>query len=59
MDDGSSEIIKSISESHLSFKYADLSKATDNFDQRNKLGQGGYGSVYKVILQHYLSPNKV
>eukprot|EP00268_Persea_americana_P007007 TRINITY_DN1255_c1_g1_i1.p1 TRINITY_DN1255_c1_g1~~TRINITY_DN1255_c1_g1_i1.p1 ORF type:complete len:647 (-),score=115.30 TRINITY_DN1255_c1_g1_i1:5-1945(-) len=50
MDDNSAEIIRSISESNLSFKYADLRKATDNFDQRNKLGQGGYGSVYKGVL---------
>lgn len=50
MDENSSEIIKSISESRLSFKYEDLRKATDNFDQRNKLGQGGYGSVYKGVL---------
>ncbi|KAG0478333.1 hypothetical protein HPP92_013052 [Vanilla planifolia] len=44
------EIIRSITKSHLSFKYEDLSKATDNFSQSNKLGQGGYGAVYKGIL---------
>ncbi|KAK8967693.1 Cysteine-rich receptor-like protein kinase 3 [Platanthera guangdongensis] len=44
------EIVRSIVKSHLSFKYEDLVKATDNFNQNNKLGQGGYGAVYKGIL---------
>ncbi|XP_042517870.1 cysteine-rich receptor-like protein kinase 42 isoform X2 [Macadamia integrifolia] len=48
--DGSSEIIRSISESHLSFKYDDLRKATNEFDLGNKIGQGGYGTVFKGIL---------
>lgn len=46
--DGSSEIIRTIAASQLSFKYEELCKATDDFNQINKLGQGGYGSVYKV-----------
>lgn len=49
--DGSSEILRLISESHLSFKYDDLRKATKDFDLGNKIGQGGYGSVYKVQMQ--------
>ncbi|KAL4202901.1 hypothetical protein AMTRI_Chr02g265820 [Amborella trichopoda] len=48
--EGSSEIIKAISQSHLGFKYEDLRKATKNFEDANKLGQGGYGSVYKGVL---------
>ncbi|KAG1338803.1 cysteine-rich receptor-like protein kinase 2 [Cocos nucifera] len=48
--DGSQEIIRSISSSNLSFKYEDLRIATDNFSQMNKLGQGGFGSVYKGVL---------
>ncbi|KAJ1261445.1 hypothetical protein BS78_09G030000 [Paspalum vaginatum] len=48
--DGSSEIIRAISASHLSFKYEQLRTATDEFNQINKLGQGGYGSVYKGVL---------
>uniref|UniRef100_A0A0E0KXZ9 Cysteine-rich receptor-like protein kinase 2 n=1 Tax=Oryza punctata TaxID=4537 RepID=A0A0E0KXZ9_ORYPU len=48
--DGSSEIIRTIAASHLSFKYEELRKATDDFNQINKLGQGGYGSVYKGVL---------
>ncbi|EEE62217.1 hypothetical protein OsJ_17004 [Oryza sativa Japonica Group] len=48
--DGSSEIIRTIAASQLSFKYEELCKATDDFNQINKLGQGGYGSVYKGVL---------
>ncbi|KAF8387634.1 hypothetical protein HHK36_026287 [Tetracentron sinense] len=47
---GSSEILRSISEPPLSFKYDDLRKATNDFDLGNKIGQGGYGSVYNGIL---------
>jgi len=30
------------------FSYADLKTATGDFDRENKLGEGGYGAVYKV-----------
>jgi hypothetical protein len=49
LDAGSSEIIRAIAASHLSFKYDDLRKATEDFNQKNRLGEGGYGAVYKVI----------
>jgi len=32
----------------LNFKYSTLEKATNSFDEDNKLGQGGFGAVYKV-----------
>ena len=31
------------------YSYETLSYATDNFDSKNKLGQGGFGPVYKVF----------
>lgn len=34
-----------------SFDLATISDATDNFSLSNKLGEGGFGPVYKV---HYL-----
>ncbi|KAH7686230.1 Non-specific serine/threonine protein kinase protein [Dioscorea alata] len=39
-----------ISQSNLHFKYGELKKATGNFSQSNKLGQGSYGTVYKAVL---------
>ncbi|EOX98076.1 Kinase superfamily protein isoform 1 [Theobroma cacao] len=32
------------------FKLHDLEKATDNFSQKNFIGRGGYGFVYKGVL---------
>ncbi|XP_010030829.2 probable L-type lectin-domain containing receptor kinase S.5, partial [Eucalyptus grandis] len=32
------------------FKFRDLKRATGNFDEGNKLGQGGFGVVYKGVL---------
>jgi hypothetical protein len=29
---------------------ATLGSATNNFDEKNKLGEGGFGAVYKVDL---------
>lgn len=34
------------------FRYNELSVATDNFHQRNRLGRGGFGIVYKGILNN-------
>jgi hypothetical protein len=42
-----------ILQSSLNFKYAELKKATDNFNLSNKLGQGSYGAVFKVMLERY------
>ncbi|KAG5534450.1 hypothetical protein RHGRI_022549 [Rhododendron griersonianum] len=34
------------------FQFKDLKKATNNFDENNKLGQGGFGVVYRGHLQN-------
>ncbi|PKU88143.1 cysteine-rich receptor-like protein kinase 2 [Dendrobium catenatum] len=36
----------------VSFHYTDLKSATKNFSQENKLGEGGFGEVYKGILKN-------
>lgn len=39
------------------FSYAELKTATENFSPSNKLGEGGFGPVYKVshILFRYIN----
>jgi hypothetical protein len=32
------------------FNFQELTSATNNFHQSNKLGQGGFGPVYKVMV---------
>lgn len=44
------KLVKTLNDSNLNFKYSTLEKATGSFDDANKLGQGGFGTVYKVIL---------
>ncbi|CAA6665524.1 unnamed protein product [Spirodela intermedia] len=39
-----------VNKSNLNFKYELLEKATNYFDNSNKLGQGGSGSVFKGVL---------
>ena len=37
----------------LHFNLASIRNATDNFSDSNKLGQGGFGAVYKVTKHCY------
>ena len=34
----------------LQFDFSTISVATDDFSEANKLGQGGFGAVYKVTV---------
>ncbi|KAM5547071.1 hypothetical protein ABKV19_001530 [Rosa sericea] len=42
--------LKSLPETPKEFSYQELKKATNNFDDKHKLGQGGFGVVYRAVL---------
>lgn len=44
------KMAKTLNDSSLSFKYSTIEKATESFGDANKLGQGGFGTVYKGVL---------
>ncbi|XP_030545082.1 cysteine-rich receptor-like protein kinase 2 isoform X2 [Rhodamnia argentea] len=44
------KFVKVLHDSSLNFKYSTLEKGTGSFDSANKLGQGGFGTVYKGVL---------
>ncbi|KAF8016268.1 hypothetical protein BT93_H1691 [Corymbia citriodora subsp. variegata] len=44
------KFVKILHDSSLNFKYSTLEKATGSFNSTNKLGQGGFGTVYKGVL---------
>lgn len=41
------------------FEFAKIVNATNNFSIKNKLGQGGFGPVYKVCLLMYKNSNEL
>jgi LPXTG-motif cell wall-anchored protein len=43
------ELSTALSKSKLNYKYSTLRAATKNFNPANKIGEGGFGSVYKVM----------
>lgn len=44
------KLAKMLNDSSLNFKYSTVERATGNWDESNKLGQGGFGTVYKGVL---------
>ncbi|XP_071690982.1 cysteine-rich receptor-like protein kinase 2 [Rutidosis leptorrhynchoides] len=45
------KLAKMLNDTSLNFKYSTVEKATENWDESNKLGQGGFGTVYKGFLK--------
>ncbi|XP_020274864.1 U-box domain-containing protein 33-like [Asparagus officinalis] len=41
------------------FTYSEIERATNNFDDSMKIGEGGYGSVYKGYLRHTIVAIKI
>ncbi|PWA90059.1 protein kinase domain-containing protein [Artemisia annua] len=44
------KLAKILTDSSLNFKYSTIEKATSSWDETNKLGEGGFGTVYKGVL---------
>ncbi|QHN82106.1 Cysteine-rich receptor-like protein kinase [Arachis hypogaea] len=44
------KLAKTLHRNSLNFKYSILEKATNSFNEENKLGQRGFGSVYRGVL---------
>lgn len=42
--------LKSLPGTPREFNFSELKKATNNFDEKHKLGQGGFGVVYRGLL---------
>lgn len=62
-DDGNSSsaitgtMIRSLAGGPREFEYHEIRKATNNFDEKMKLGQGGYGVVYRgVVVGDHTNP---
>nr|XP_043608663.1 cysteine-rich receptor-like protein kinase 2 [Erigeron canadensis] len=44
------KLLETLNSSSLNIKYSTVEKATNSFNDGNKLGQGGFGTVYKGVF---------
>ena len=44
--------LRKLQQKYTEYTFEELKAATDDFDENNKLGEGGYGPVYKGKLLH-------
>ncbi|XP_071739344.1 receptor like protein kinase S.2-like [Rutidosis leptorrhynchoides] len=49
----SSNLLKREDLERMKIPLADIISATNNFDESNCIGEGGYGKVYKAFLEHF------
>jgi hypothetical protein len=47
------EVGKMIQNHHILVNLMSILSATNNFSEANKLGEGGFGPVYKVRVPYY------
>ena len=52
--DGLSSWSKENKPNTLQFDFSTIRAATDDFSEANKLGQGGFGAVYKILLYNLM-----
>ena len=52
MQGGDHELVREMGDEFSVYNFHDILEATSNFSEENKLGEGGFGPVYKVHIQN-------
>ena len=50
MQGGDHELVREMGDEFSVYNFHDILEATSNFLEENKLGEGGFGPVYKVRI---------